>query len=130
MCSASCTNFSLTFLFLYIQPITEDDVERLSVCLRVLAERNELMSSVFAQGSRQVFADMLSLREEQDNTSKKVRVKVRATDNLASPLPLELTKRFELQILIITLTQSGFLSWMGGGSIRLPPLELTNLLMT
>ena len=47
-------------------------MERLSVCLRVLAERSELMSSVFAQGSRQVFADMLSLREEQDKTSKKV----------------------------------------------------------
>lgn len=59
-------------LSVYIQPITEDDVERLSVCLRVLAERSELMRSVFAQGSRQVFADMLSLREEQDKTSKKV----------------------------------------------------------
>ena len=35
------------------------------------------MSSVFAHGSRQVFADMLSLREEQDKTSKKVR----ATNN-------------------------------------------------
>ena len=48
-------------------------MERLSVCLRVLAERSELMSSVFSQGSRQVFADMLSLREEQDKSNKKVR---------------------------------------------------------
>ena len=42
------------------------------MCLRVLAERSELMSAVFAQGSRQVFADMLNLREEQDKHNKKV----------------------------------------------------------
>ena len=66
-CSQPLT-FPLSF-----QPITEDDVERLSVCLRVLAERSELMSSVFAQGSRQVFADMLSLHEERDKKNKKVR---------------------------------------------------------
>lgn len=64
--------FNPYHLLLKLQPITEDDVERLSVCLRVLAERSELMSSVFAQGSRQVFADMLSLREEQDKKTKKV----------------------------------------------------------
>ena len=71
-----CTLFTclVTVVFLLLQPITEDDVERLSVCLRVLAERSELMSSVFSQGSRQVFADMLSLREQQDKSNKKVAI--------------------------------------------------------
>ena len=43
------------------QAITEDDVERLCVCLRVLCERCEVVGGVFGEKSRQVLAHMISL---------------------------------------------------------------------
>ena len=71
---------TLTFLTLYLhmqlltpsQPITEDDSERLSVCLRVLSERTDLMGVVFGERSREVLASMLTLREQEQKKEKKV----------------------------------------------------------
>ena len=54
------------------QPITEDDSERLSVCLRVLSERTDLMGVVFGERSREVLASMLTLREQEQKNEKKV----------------------------------------------------------
>ena len=54
------------------QPITEDDSERLSVCLRVLSERTDLMGVVFGERSREVLASMLTLREQEQKKEKKV----------------------------------------------------------
>ena len=54
------------------QPITEDDSERLSVCLRVLSDRTDLMGVVFGERSREVLASMLTLREQEQKKEKKV----------------------------------------------------------
>ena len=56
----------------FLQPITEDDVERLYVCLRVLSERSPLLSQVFGEQSRSVFANMLQVREQEAKADKKV----------------------------------------------------------
>ena len=53
------------------QAITEDDSERLGVCLRVLAERNEALTRVFGEGSREALGRMLLTREAE---AKKNRV--------------------------------------------------------
>ena len=54
------------------QSITEDDVERLYVCLRVLSEQSPLMAEVFGEQSRSVFAKMLHIREQEASADKKV----------------------------------------------------------
>jgi coatomer subunit beta len=48
------------------KPITDDDVERICTCLRVLSERNQFMNSVIGDRSRQVLETMLSSRRTQD----------------------------------------------------------------
>jgi hypothetical protein len=57
---------------LFLQPITEDDVERLFVCVRVLSEQSPLLTEVFGEHSRSVFAKMLQFREQEANADKKV----------------------------------------------------------
>ena len=47
-------------------------MEHLAVCLRVLADRNELMQTIFGEQSRQVFANMLALKEDDKSKEKKV----------------------------------------------------------
>ena len=42
------------------------------MCLRVLAERSELMGVVFGERSREVLANMLALREDEQKKLKKV----------------------------------------------------------
>ncbi len=59
-------------LVCHLQPITEDDVERLSVCLRVLSEHSKLLAEVFGEQSRSVFAKMLQVREQEAKSNKKV----------------------------------------------------------
>ena len=54
------------------QPITEDDTERLGICLRVLAERNELLTQVFGEASRQALDRLLQTRDAEAK-KKKVR---------------------------------------------------------
>ncbi|XP_064397244.1 coatomer subunit beta-like isoform X2 [Halichondria panicea] len=51
--------------------ISQDDVERLSVCLRVLCERCEVVGGVFGEKSRQVLADMISLNQQSTASSSK-----------------------------------------------------------
>ena len=43
--------------------MTGDDIERVCICLRVLAERNPMMSAVFGERSREALASMLSAKE-------------------------------------------------------------------
>ena len=54
------------------QPITEDDAERLGMCLRVLAERNELLTHVFGEASREALSRLLLTRDAE--TKKKVSI--------------------------------------------------------
>ena len=62
------------FNYIVLQPISEDDVERLYVCLRVLSEQNPLLAGVFGEQSRSVFAKMLQIREQEAKSDKKVRL--------------------------------------------------------
>ena len=52
------------------QAITEDDTERLTVCLRVLAERNEVLTQVFGEGSREALGRLLTTREAEGKKKK------------------------------------------------------------
>ncbi|KAK7106999.1 coatomer subunit beta-like isoform X3 [Littorina saxatilis] len=66
------------------KPITDDDVDRIATCLRVLAERSELMHEIFNQKCRQSLSIMLAAKIEEDKATqeaadKKV-VKVHADD--------------------------------------------------
>lgn len=47
-------------------------MERLSVCLRVLSERSQLLSDVFVEQSRLVLAKMLQNREQEAKLDKNV----------------------------------------------------------
>ena len=66
--------------FFLLQPITEDDIERVCICLRVLSERNGFMNSVFGERSREALAVMLSAR--QGKAEEKVRETLGQTDLL------------------------------------------------
>lgn len=55
------------------QAITEDDVERLSICLRVLSERSDVLTQVFGEGSREALGRLLQTREADAKKNKKVR---------------------------------------------------------
>ena len=55
------------------QAITEDDVERLTICLRVLAERSDVLTQVFGVGSREALGRLLQTREAERKKGKKVR---------------------------------------------------------
>ena len=54
------------------QAITEDDVERLTICLRVLAERSDVLTQVFGVGSREALGRLLQTREAERKKGKKV----------------------------------------------------------
>lgn len=54
------------------QPISEDDVDRISTLLRVLVDRLPLMSEVFEQRCRQALSAMLGAKAEEDKLMQKV----------------------------------------------------------
>ncbi|XP_071943606.1 coatomer subunit beta-like [Antedon mediterranea] len=51
--------------------ITDDDVDRISMCLKVLAERHPLMSTVFQKECRASLDAMLLAKQREDSGSKK-----------------------------------------------------------
>ncbi len=55
-----------------VQPISEDDVDRISTLLRVLVDRLPLMADVFEQRCRQALSAMLGAKAEEDKLSQKV----------------------------------------------------------
>lgn len=58
-------NFSL------LQSITDDDVDRISLCLRVLANRTPLMKDIFTVECRRALSNMLeSNKKDQEETRK------------------------------------------------------------
>lgn len=54
------------------KPITDDDVERISLCLKVLAESSPLMSDIFNKECRRSLSHMLTVRLEEEKLSQKV----------------------------------------------------------
>lgn len=54
------------------KPITDDDVERISLCLKVLAESSPLMNDIFNKECRRSLSHMLTVRLEEEKLSQKV----------------------------------------------------------
>ncbi|XP_046326650.1 coatomer subunit beta-like isoform X2 [Haliotis rufescens] len=69
------------------KPITDDDIDRIAMCLRVLAEKSELMTDIFNNQCRGSLSLMLAAkieeeRAQQEAAQKKV-VKVQADDPIS-----------------------------------------------
>ena len=54
------------------KPITDDDVERISLCLKVLSECSPLMNDIFNKECRKSLSHMLTVRLEEEKLSQKV----------------------------------------------------------
>jgi coatomer subunit beta len=100
------------------QAITEDDTERLTICLRVLAERNEVLTQVFGEGSREALGRLLTTREAESKKRKnkdEEEVQIHADDlitflQLARQEEGQTENKYELSLM--TATQG---SGVGGG---------------
>ena len=57
---------------LLFQPITDDDVDRIATCIRVLAEQSPLMFDIFNQMCRQSLASMLDAKRQEEAEFAKV----------------------------------------------------------
>lgn len=55
------------------KPITDDDVDRISLCLKVLSECSPLMNDIFNKECRKSLSHMLTVRLEEEKLSQKVR---------------------------------------------------------
>ncbi|XP_053305065.1 coatomer subunit beta isoform X1 [Spea bombifrons] len=53
------------------KPITDDDVDRISLCLKVLSECSPLMNEIFNKECRQSLSHMLSAKLEEEKLSQK-----------------------------------------------------------
>ena len=58
--------------YFYRQPITDDDVDRIAVCLRVLGEKLPMMGDIFTESCRQSLASMLHAKAEEEKEYQKV----------------------------------------------------------
>lgn len=56
----------------FVQPITDDDVDRIGTCIRVLAERTQLMFNIFNNACRQSLSLMLATKIEEEREFQKV----------------------------------------------------------
>lgn len=54
------------------KPITDDDVDRISLCLKVLSECSPLMNDIFNKECRRSLSHMLAVRLEEEKLSQKV----------------------------------------------------------
>lgn len=55
------------------KPITDDDVDRISLCLKVLSECSPLMNDIFNKECRKSLSHMLTVRLEEEKLSQKVK---------------------------------------------------------
>ncbi|KAG9352418.1 hypothetical protein JZ751_020832 [Albula glossodonta] len=53
------------------KPITDDDVDRISLCLKVLSECSPLMDDIFNKECRKALSHMLTVRLEEEKISQK-----------------------------------------------------------
>ncbi len=49
-----------------MQPITDDDVDRIATCLRVLAEHSDMMYDIFNKQCRGSLSGMLAAKVEEE----------------------------------------------------------------
>ena len=54
------------------QAITDDDVDRIAMCIRVLAEQSPKMFDIFTKLCRQSLSVMLTAKAQEDNDFNKV----------------------------------------------------------
>lgn len=69
------------------KPITDDDVDRISLCLKVLSECSPLMNDIFNKECRKSLSHMLTVRLEEEKLSQKVKTGLRT--QLKHPPPSE-----------------------------------------
>ncbi|XP_074644672.1 coatomer subunit beta-like [Tubulanus polymorphus] len=70
------------------KPITDDDVDRISLCLRVLSERSEMMNHVFNDFCRQALSNMITAKAKEDSetakqTSEKRQIRIQPDDPIS-----------------------------------------------
>lgn len=56
------------------QPITDDDVDRIATCLKVLAEKTPLMGEIFNNDCRQSLSLMLAAKMEEEKELQRVNI--------------------------------------------------------
>ncbi len=59
-------------LLFTFQLITDDDVDRIAMCLRVLAEKLPMMHGIFTDSCRESLAAMLHAKAEEEKEYQKV----------------------------------------------------------
>ena len=57
---------------LCLQPLTDDDLDRIAVCLRVLAEKTELMHDIFNVDCRGSLSLMLAAKIDEEKAQQEV----------------------------------------------------------
>ena len=62
----------VTWFLPYFQPITDDDVDRIATCLRVLSEQSPLMAEIFSNGCRNALSLMLAAKLAEEKETQKV----------------------------------------------------------
>ena len=55
-----------------LQNITDDDLDRVAFCLKVLSERSPLMIEIFNTDCRKTLASMLSAKQQEEQEILKV----------------------------------------------------------
>ena len=64
--------YNLKFSSISEQPITDDDTDRISLCLRVLAERAPFMYEIFNEKCRESLSVMLAAKADEEKMAQKV----------------------------------------------------------
>ena len=64
----------MIFLLCFLQNITDDDVDRIATCIKVLAERHTIMSEIFSTGCRGSLQAMLLAKQAEEKEVHKVRL--------------------------------------------------------
>lgn len=67
--------------------IGDDDLDRMSLCLKVLAERSPLMSRIFNVECRRSLATMLAAKQEEELETQKAKEKKSITIQADDPIP-------------------------------------------
>lgn len=67
--------WSVMHIYLCVhQPITDDDVDRIATCLKVLAEKTPLMGEIFNTDCRQSLSLMLAAKMEEEKELQRVNI--------------------------------------------------------
>ena len=65
---------------LLFQPITDDDTDRISLCLRVLADRAPFMFDIFNNKCRESLSVMLAAKADEERETQRVRREATLSD--------------------------------------------------